>query len=120
MDTVLNPFTGKLQFLGASVISINEQTDDYTLVLTDKDKLVDIDKATAVTLTVPANSSVAFPIGASILVEQKGAGVITITPVDGTVILNNMEGLVTTGQYAIVALIKKATNLWLVYGNLGV
>jgi hypothetical protein len=100
------------------LVGIGGATGAYTLALTDNGKLVDMDKATAVTLTVPKNAVVAFPIGTSIAVRQKGAGQVTIAPVDGDVTLNYPDGLKTTNQYAMAQLIKIAINTWQVYGSL--
>ncbi len=99
-------------------ITINEQTDSYTLVLTDNGKLIDLNKASAVTLTVPKNSSVAFPTGTTIAIRQKGAGAVTIAPVDGDVTIQYEEGLNLTGQYALACLIKVAENTWIATGSL--
>jgi len=77
-----------------------------------------MNKATALTLTVPKNSSVAFPIGTTILIRQKGAGKVTIAPVDGDVTINNSDGLKTTNQYAVATLIKVDTNVWTAFGSL--
>jgi len=99
-------------------ITINEQTDSYTLVLTDNGKLIDMNKATAVTLTVPKYSSVAFPTGATIAIRQKGAGAVTIAPVDGDVTVQYEEGLDLTGQHAVACLIKVAENTWVATGSL--
>lgn len=95
-------------------------TSDYTLILSDDGKLIELNKATAITLTIPKNSSVAFPIGTQITINQKGAGAITVTPIDGDVILNKLIGLVTVGQYAMASLIKIDTNTWQVSGDLEV
>jgi hypothetical protein len=97
---------------------INEQTDTYALVLSDASKLVDMNKGTAVTLTVPKNAVVAFPIGTTLLVRQKGAGQVTIAPVDGDVTINNPDGLKITNQYGMANLIKVAENTWTAYGSL--
>ena len=94
----------------------NLDLDNYTLVLTDVGKFIDMDKATAVTLTVPLNSSVAFPIGTQIIIRQKGVGQVTVTPIGG-VTLNNANGLITYGQYSVVALIKLATDTWAIFGD---
>jgi hypothetical protein len=100
-------------------ITINTQeTDAYTLVLADDGKLVDIDYATAATLTVPKNAVVAFPIGTIIAIRQKGAGVVTIAPVDEDVTISYAEGLDTTGQHAMAALVKVAENTWVATGSL--
>lgn len=97
---------------------INTQTDDYTLVLTDDGKFIDMDKGTAVVLTVPKNSVVAFPIGTTIAFRQKGAGQVTLTPIDGDVTIDSQDGLVTTGQHAVVSIIKVATDIWVAVGSL--
>lgn len=100
-------------------ITINTQeTDAYTLVLADDGKLVDIDYATAATLTVPKNSSVAFPVGSGVLIRQKGAGQVTIAPVDGDVTINYQDGLKTTAQHAVAGLVQVATNVWVATGSL--
>jgi hypothetical protein len=100
-------------------LSINEQSDSYTLVLGDDGKLIDMAKGTAQTLTVPKNSAVAFPTGTQILIRQKGAGQVTIAPVDGDVTLNSAgPALKTVDQYSVAGLIKVAENVWAVFGDL--
>jgi len=98
-------------------IAINEQSDDYTLVLGDRGKLVDMNKGTAVTLTVPKNSSVAFPTGTTIAINQKGAGQVTIAPVDGDVTINSSAGLKLVNQYSGATLTKVAENTWYCHGD---
>lgn len=100
-------------------ITINEQTgSSYTLALADNNKLVDCNYETAFTLTVPLNSAVAFPIGTQILIRQKGAGQVTITPADG-VTLNSPDSVdATIAQYSMAGLIKVATDTWALFGDL--
>lgn len=99
-------------------ISISEQTNNYVLVLSDDNKLIDMNKATVVTLTIPKNSVVAFLIGATIAIRQKGAGKVTIAPIDGDVIINNPDGLKINKQYAMASLVKIAINTWAIAGSL--
>ena len=119
----INPFIGGLQKVFNDHISINTPdlsatgVIDYTLILSDDSKLIDMDKADALTLTVPANTDVAFPIGTTIAIRQKGAGKITITPVTG-VTIDSQDGLVTTGQYAMASILKIATDTWVAVGSL--
>lgn len=99
-------------------IGINEQTGtSYTLVIDDRNVLVDCDNASPIALTVPDNADVAFPIGTKILVRQKGDGEVTITP-DTAVTLETSLTLVTNGQHAVAGLIKVATDTWVVMGDL--
>ena len=101
----------------SSYITINSQTDSYTLVGTDAGKIIDVSKSTACTLTIPKNSSVDFATGTTIAVRQGGAGQLTIAPVDGTVTINNPDGLKLAARYAVAVLIKFATDTWTLYGE---
>jgi ribosomal protein L35AE/L33A len=102
----------------ASLITTNRQTASYTLVLADANKLVELNVATANTLTVPLNSSVAFPIGTQILVSQYGAGACTITAASGVSVRSEGSKLKTNGQYSGATLIKIGTDEWYAFGNL--
>lgn len=105
-----------LDFAPANVIT-NAQTASYTLVLADKDKLVEIDNASANNLTIPLESSVAFPIGTQISILQTGAGTTTLVPVSG-VTLNATPGLILRARWSSVTLIKRAANTWVAIGDL--
>jgi hypothetical protein len=98
---------------------LNAQTaTTYTLALTDVAKVVTLSNAAAITLTVPADSSVAFPIGTQILLYQGGAGQVTITAGSGVTIRSESSKLKITGQYGVAGLLKLATDEWVAFGNL--
>lgn len=97
-------------------VTINAQTGDYTLVLADAARQVEMNKATANTLTVPPNSSVAFPVGTSILVLQTGAGQTTVAAGSG-VTVNATPGLKLRAQWSAATLIKRATDTWVLIGD---
>jgi hypothetical protein len=105
-----------LDFAPANVIT-NAQTASYTLALSDKDKLVEIDNASANNLTVPLESSVAFPIGTQISVLQTGAGTTTLVAAGG-VTINATPGLILRARWSSVTLIKRAANTWVAIGDL--
>jgi len=94
------------------------QTASYTLVIGDAGKLVTMSNASANNLTVPPNSSVAFPTGTRIDVIQKGAGQTTIVAGSGVTLNSKGSALKLTGQYSGCSLIKYATNSWFVVGDL--
>ena len=101
-----------------SAITTNRQTASYTLVLADANKLVELNVATANTLTVPLNSSVTFPIGTQILIAQYGAGAVTITAAGGVTLRSEGSKLKTNGQYSGATLVKIGENEWYAFGNL--
>ena len=74
------------------LVATNEKTGSYTLALGDAQGVVEMNVASANTLTVPPNSSVAYPVGTSILVVQTGAGQTTIAAGAG-VTVNSYIGL---------------------------
>ena len=97
----------------------NEQTGTtYTLVLADGGKLVEMNNASANTLTVPPNSSVAFPVGTQILVLQTGAGQTTLAAGAGVTINSKDGNLKLSAQWCAATLIKRATDVWVVVGDL--
>lgn len=99
--------------------TINTQTDSYSLVLADAGKIVEMNKGTANNLTVPQNTSIAFPVGTRIDVAQLGAGATTIVAdTNVTVRVHSTLTLVLGGQYAVATLYKRATNEWVLGGDL--
>lgn len=96
---------------------LNQQTASYTLVLGDKNKLVEISNASATTLTIPADNTVNMSTGASIIVMQTGAGQITLTPASG-VTINGTPGLKLRTTWSSATLIKRAANTWVALGDL--
>ena len=105
--------------LTAPVINIgtNAQAGSYTLVLADNGKLVEVGNGSANNLTVPLNSSVAFPVGAQINILQTGAGQTTVVATGG-VTINATPGLKLRAQWSSATLIKRATDTWVLVGDL--
>jgi hypothetical protein len=98
---------------------VNAQTGTtYTFVLTDHGKLVTGSNASAITWTVPLNSSVAFAVGDRIDLCQTGAGQISIAAAGGVTIQSSGSKLKLTGQYSGAGLTKIATDTWLLVGDI--
>ena len=104
----------------ANYTNINVETGTtYTFVIADDDEYTTFTNGSAVTVTIPANAAVAFPIGATIDCEQEGAGTVTFQTEDGVVTLEAFgSDTVSAGQGAVFTLIKKDTNVWRLIGTL--
>ena len=108
--------------VGFRTIPQNSQSAAYTLVLDDSGKHIFHPSAdtTARTFTIPANSSVAYPIGTAItFINQNGAGVITIAITTDTMRLSPAG---TTGSRTLAAngsatAIKVTSTEWLISGS---
>lgn len=99
-------------------LTLNAQTGSYTLVLADAGKIVTMNVASANTVTVPPNASVAFPVGTNVTVIQTGAGQTTLTAGSGVTVNAFASDLLLSGQYAAATLVKTATDVWVAFGNL--
>jgi len=100
--------------------TINTVTDTYNLStggLALRDSMIECNKATGFTVTIPANSTTAFPVGTSIDLLQVGAGQITIAGAVG-VTVNATPGLKLRAQWSSATLFKRATDTWVVMGDL--
>jgi hypothetical protein len=110
-QTAIDAKTNKL-------ITTNRQTASYTLVLSDADKLVEMNVGSANNLTVPLNSSVAFSTGTQILLAQYGAGQTTVVATSGVTIRSNGAKLKLNAQYSGATLVKIAENEWYLFGDI--
>lgn len=99
------------------LLTQNTKTAAYTAVLTDAGTLVEFNATSAVAFTIPANASVAFPVGTTFAVRQYGAGQVTITAATGVVLRSRDGALKTAGPYAEATLTKRATDEWVVGGD---
>lgn len=99
----------------------NSQASDYTLVLSDNGKMIfhPGSDTSSRTWTIPANASVAFPVGAVVtFVNQVGAGVINISITTDTL---TMVGTGVTGSRSlsvngIATALKIDSTNWLISG----
>lgn len=93
------------------------QTAAYTLVLADRSKMVEMNVSSGHNLTVPTNSNVAFPTGTTITILQTGTGQTTVVGQSG-VTVNATPGLKLRAQWSSATLIKRATDTWVLIGDI--
>jgi hypothetical protein len=107
---------------GSWNIGINAQTGTtYTTVLADNGKLTTLTNASAIAVTIPPNSSVAYPVGAQINMAQLGAGQVTVSGGSGVTIVST--GATSTApkaraQYSTLTAVQTSTDNWLVMGDI--
>jgi hypothetical protein len=97
---------------------IIQKTASYTLsALTERDDLIEMSSASAVTLTIPTDATLDFPIGTSLDVLQTSTGQVTIAGAGG-VTVNATPGLKLRTTWSSATLFKRAANTWVVFGDL--
>jgi len=116
--------TGATGVIGATgsdadtLVTTNTQSNSYTLVLSDRNKIVEISNASSRTLTVPPNSSVAFPIGSQVMVARGDTGSVRILAGSGVTIDSSNNNTFLQYQYSGATLVKKSTDGWWLFGDL--
>jgi hypothetical protein len=103
-------------------LGINAQTGTtYTTVLADNGKLTTLTNASAIAVTIPPNSSVAYPVGAQINMAQLGAGQVTVSGGVGVTVVSTGATASTPlarAQYSSLTAIQTSTDNWLVVGDI--
>lgn len=95
--------------------TINTQTGTaYTLALLDSGAIVEMNNASANTVTVPPNSSVVFDVGTSIDIQQYGAGATSLVAGSGVTVRGNLN---VSAQYEGLTIYKRATDEWVAIGG---
>jgi hypothetical protein len=117
--TLTNSVTLTNKTLTAPIINlaISTYASSYTLALADNGKIIEM--STSSTLSIPTNATAAFATGAQITILQTSAGQVTIAATDaGTTTVNGTPGLKLRAQWSSAVCIKRATDSWVVLGDL--
>jgi hypothetical protein len=102
---------------GSSFSAVRTQSGtSYTLALTDAGAYIQTTSTTAVAISIPLQSSVAWERDTEIYFEQNGTGQITIAGVSG-VTLNTSETGKSFARYSVLALKRVAENVWTLTGE---
>ena len=102
----------------STALATNAQTGTtYTLVLTDANNtVVELSNTSAITVTIPLESSVAYPVGSQVQLLQTNTGQVTVAGASG-VTVNGTPGLKLRAQWSFATLIKRASNTWVIVGD---
>jgi len=95
----------------------NQQTASYTLIRSDKNKIVEMSATSGLTLTVPADNTVDYPVGSEVRILQTNTGQVTLAGAVG-VTVNATPGLKLRAQWSSATLVKRAANTWVALGDL--
>jgi hypothetical protein len=102
-------------YMRPSAIPISAST---TLALSHAEKMLMANSASAITLTIPTNAAVPFPVGTMINICGIGVGTVTLAAASG-VTLNTKDAFrKIDGQFSAVTLYKYAENVWYGWGAL--
>ena len=114
--TVTGTFTAGVAV--GQAVDLDRKTADYTLVLADAGKVIEINSGSSENVTIPPNSGVAFPLGTQVVVVRLGAGAVVITEGSGVTTRSDGDKNKIKSQYSSCVLIKHETDEWYILGNL--
>jgi len=92
--------------------TLNDQTDNYTLQTSDAGKVVVMNKASAVTVTVPSGLGAGFNCS----FVQKGAGQVSFSA-SSTTINNRQSHTKINAQYGVASLLAYAADTFVLAGD---
>lgn len=108
---------GNVTVAKTAVLSFNAQTGTtFTPAVTDLDNVVTLSNAAAITVTLPQDSDVAYPIGRSFVAMWLGAGQPTFAAGTGATVNASGGLLAINAQYDMVSVLKRAANTWVIAG----
>lgn len=108
------------KYVDAILVVSLPKTADYTLVASDYfvPSAIDFNSASNLTLTVPTNAAVAYPVGTCFEVTRLGAGTVTVAGDVGVTVRSPGGSLTLRAQYSTGALRKIGTDEWVLSGDL--
>jgi hypothetical protein len=92
-----------------------DKEDSYTLSLGDQNTYFRMGKATAQTVTIPPNSTDAFPVGSIVYAEQSGVGELSVVGGSGVTLLPS-DPVIASGKNSVLVMKKVDTDTWNVGG----
>ncbi len=112
--------SGQLTLASGGVSSVEITGASATLALTHADRFIRCNNATAQTITIPPQASVAWPDDIQLEGAQWGAGAVTFVAGSGVTIRKSSKITATTdGQYSPWGLKRVGLNEWLLFGQMG-
>jgi len=117
--TLTLPEPGENVTLGYLNVPQNVQTGDYTLVLADSGKHIYRGSGSSATWTIPANSSVAYPVGTALTFINLSATSVSIAITSDTMYLSSAgtTGTRTLAQYGSATAVKITSTSWIISGS---
>lgn len=99
-------------------IAVVVVTASTTLNLTHAEITIVADSSNDITITIPTNTTAAFPVGTTINVCGRGTGKVTFVAASGVTLNARDDALIIDGQHAAVALYKSDIDTWDAWGAL--
>ena len=93
-----------------------DTTTTYTPILSDENQMITLSNAAAITVTLPSDSTQAFPLGAEVDFLWYGVGQPTFVAGAGATV-NGTPGLKLRARYSAATAKKVASNTWIVIGD---
>jgi hypothetical protein len=98
-------------------LTINTQTANYTLALSDANGVwVEMNSGNALVVTVPSQANVAWSGNVIIPIERLGAGNVTISS-QANVTVHNSSSNTLRVQYSVAGLKRRGTDEWTLFGD---
>lgn len=114
LERVSGPAAG-----GSTGQAVSVRTTSHTLAPTDVSKMLIMSSSSALTIAVPTNASVSWPIGGRVDILAAGTGTVTLAAANpGVTTISTALTLVSRARWSVFSLMMYATDDWVAYGDL--
>lgn len=112
--------SGDAEWAKQGLLEINAvAASSLTISATHQGQLVNLNYATAVTVTIPTDAADNLPIGFSVILRQAGAGQVMVVPDSpATVSVSSDFNPNTRVSGSVATVVKTAANTWVIFGDL--
>ena len=112
-----------IQGVTTTTAVLNAQSTNYTIALTDQDKMITVSGLGLQYVSIPTNATAAFPIGSVVHVAGLSAGTFTLQAVTpGTTTIQSAGAIVAAPklrtQYSAADALKIDVDVWLIVGDI--
>lgn len=105
-------------YASVTITPVAYYTGSHTLTIDNAGRMLMMDSASGMNLTIPLNATVAFPTGTRIDIAQWNTGQVTVVATSGVYLLSSGSLVKTARIGAAASLIKMSTDAWLLTGEL--
>jgi hypothetical protein len=119
MNITSGSSTNQIVFNTNTYLSCTTYTATTTASLNDAGTYMDMSGSSAYFLVIPTNASVAFPVGTVLNFGRNSAAGLTVSGAAGVTIGCSTSSLGPKALYSQASLLKRATDIWILNGDLG-
>jgi hypothetical protein len=117
-DDQLWVYDGAQWRLASAVSKLTSTTSSFTLTLNELGTVLEVNSASNLTVTIPADATTDFPVGSRIDILRVNTGQVDVAPAAGVTLNSVDSNRKLSERWSAATVIKRAANSWALIGDL--